>query len=95
MLGLADPIKEGRLFYGQTRRRTDVPLDTTLRDLTRRTITDLHELFASGRTPAARYESKKCDRCSLINLCMPQQLQPRRTAGKVFADALAASLEAR
>jgi CRISPR-associated exonuclease Cas4 len=29
-------------------------------------------ILESGMTPAACYESAKCDRCSLFDLCMPQ-----------------------
>lgn len=92
MLSLAAPIPEGRLFYGQTRRRQDVHFDQKLRQVTHETISQLRELIESGRTPSARYEKTKCDRCSLIGLCMPQQLQPRRTAGKIFGDTLNAAL---
>jgi CRISPR-associated exonuclease Cas4 len=73
MLGSSVPA--GALFYGKTRRRLDVPFDAELRAITAQTITRLHELIASRRTPAAVYEKAKCDRCSLINLCMPKARQ--------------------
>jgi CRISPR-associated exonuclease Cas4 len=92
MLGLPGPIPAGRLFYGQTRRRQDVPFDPTLRQRTRHTIAQLRELIDSGQTPPARYEPRKCDRCSLIELCMPRQVAPRRTARRVFLQSLEASL---
>jgi len=93
MLQLNQPIPRGQLFYGKTRRRQDVPFNEQLRSLTRSAIAALRELIDAGRTPPARYEKSKCDRCSLIGLCMPQQLQPNRTARNVFTKTLAAALE--
>ncbi|MEQ1751889.1 MAG: CRISPR-associated protein Cas4, partial [Prosthecobacter sp.] len=49
-------IPEGRLFYGQTRRRMDVIFDPELRALTAETAQRLHELIASRETPSAVYE---------------------------------------
>jgi CRISPR-associated exonuclease Cas4 len=64
-------IPAGALFYGKTRRRLDVPFDAGLRQLTEKTILRLHELIGSRITPRAVYERGKCERCSLIGLCMP------------------------
>jgi CRISPR-associated exonuclease Cas4 len=70
MTGRAVP--EGALFYAQTRRRVVVPFDTELRRLTEATALALKEVIASGRTPAAVYEHRKCDACSLLDLCRPK-----------------------
>ncbi|MCW0367311.1 hypothetical protein NB699_002294 [Xanthomonas sacchari] len=72
MLGRAVPA--GALFYGQTRRRKEVDFDAVLRDLTLRTITATRALLRAGLTPAARYDAKRCDACSLIDLCQPRLL---------------------
>ena len=82
MMGVAVP--EGRLFYGQTRRRTDVVFDAELRALTKETAQRLQELIASRETPAAVYEERKCDACSLIELCMPQAMRFQKGAGAWF-----------
>ena len=92
MLQLDQPIPEGRLFYGKTRRRQDVPFDEGLRSRTFATTTVLRKLFDAGVTPPARYEKAKCDRCSLLGLCMPQQLKLDQTASKIFAASLDAAL---
>lgn len=76
MLGY--PVESGALFYGQTRRRKEVRFDAELRALTARTITDARAMLASGITPTARYEPKRCDRCSLFDLCQPRLLGRRR-----------------
>ena len=64
-------IPEGALFYGETRHRHDVKFDSALRTATEEAAKKLHELIASGITPKAEY-SKKCERCSLIDLCLPK-----------------------
>ncbi len=83
MLGAAIP--EGRLFYGQTRRRTDVVFDDELRSLTKEMAQRLHELIASRETPPAVYEARRCDACSLIELCMPQAMRFQKGAGAWFS----------
>lgn len=70
-------IEEGRLFYGERQRRTRVHLDRLLRELTAEAIGRLRELFEGGAIPPARYEPRKCDRCSLKPACLPEA--PRRT----------------
>ena len=68
MLGTRIPA--GVLFYAQTHRRYDVEFDEALREQTAATAARLHELLTAGTTPAAVRE-KKCDRCSLFELCRP------------------------
>lgn len=70
---LAVSIPSGAIFYGITRRREPVEFDATLRSQTLDAIARLHELIASGITPPAIRE-KKCERCSLLRLCMPEIL---------------------
>lgn len=64
-------ITAGTLFYGQTRRREDVVFDEALRAETEDAARKVHELIESGITPKPEY-SKKCECCSLLNLCMPK-----------------------
>ncbi|MES2819620.1 MAG: CRISPR-associated protein Cas4 [Pseudomonadota bacterium] len=72
MLGQA--VSEGALFYGKTRRRKVVAFDEALRTLTLETIEATRALIRSGRTPGAEYQPRRCDACSLIELCQPQLL---------------------
>ncbi|HEY9593108.1 MAG TPA: CRISPR-associated protein Cas4 [Spirochaetia bacterium] len=67
-------IKEGALYYGKTRRRTSVPFDDVLRELTRATAEKLHALVDAGQTPPPVYVPAKCPHCSLLRLCMPKKL---------------------
>ena len=64
-------IPEGSLFYGETRRRTRVAFDGTLRQ---RTLDLLHELLGymdRGYTPGAKFH-KGCNACSLRDICLPK-----------------------
>lgn len=90
---LATTVPEGRLFYGQTRRRADVAFDQELRALTAETSRRLHDLIARGTTPPAVYEERKCANCSLIELCMPQAMRFQRGTEAWFQRQLAANVE--
>lgn len=73
-------IVEGALFYGRQRRRHAVAFDDSLRRQTREAVRALRELFTSGITPTANYE-KKCETCSLLNLCLPAGHSQPKSAG--------------
>jgi len=83
-------ISAGALFYGQPRRRTAVTFDPTLRALTQTVAAATRTLIANGRTPRMEYDKKRCDGCSLIELCRPQATG----AGASAAAWLAAQVDA-
>jgi len=64
-------IASSAFFYGKPRRRDIVNLDKSLRDETESIAIHLHELVDSGKTPSVLY-SEKCQRCSLIDVCLPR-----------------------
>lgn len=71
---LEQAVPAGALFYGATRRRKDVVFDRELRAITRDTIDATRDMLGSGTTPSATYEARRCDACSLIDLCQPRLL---------------------
>lgn len=71
-------VQEGALFYGQSRRRQPVVFDDGLRRLTLETIQATREMIRSGQTPTASYSAKRCDACSLNDLCQPKLLAKGR-----------------
>lgn len=75
MLNLS--IQTGALFYGKTRRRLDVVFDDDLRDKTIETARKLHEMISSGITPPPK-DTKKCDACSFVSLCLPKVIEKKR-----------------
>ena len=90
MLGLSIP--GGCLYYGKTRRRLEVPFDSSLRDLTEQLAARLRSLLLSDVTPPPVFESKKCSACSLIGECIPR-LSKKAAASLWFQTQLAATLK--
>ena len=86
MLGVA--ISSGGLFYGEKKRRTAVEFDTPLRQLVTETAAALHAMIDSRATPLAEYEARRCDACSLIDLCQPKAMRFKRGAQAWFSSAL-------
>lgn len=80
-------ILEGALFYGQTRRREAVVFDTTLRQETDSTARKVYELIKSGIAPKAEY-SKKCNRCSLLEFCIPKTCGKAKSVNKYLLSAM-------
>lgn len=85
MLGAAVP--EAAIFYGAIRHRECVALDRALRAETEAAAARLHELIAAGVSPPAIFE-KKCQRCSLIDLCLPRVTTGTRSASRYLHRAL-------
>lgn len=70
---LSRPVPEGALFYGRNRRRKVVPFDAGLRALTERVATETRRLLDAGETPSPEFEARKCNACSLKEVCQPQR----------------------
>lgn len=87
---LSMEIPAGALFYGQTRHREDVLFDQRLRGLTEETAARLHQLIRGGKTPAAKYE-KKCESCSLLELCLPKVTDGKHRVAGYLTKILAAT----
>jgi CRISPR-associated exonuclease Cas4 len=82
MLSVAVP--QGALFYGKTRRRTDVAFDEKLRRETEQTAQAARNLIVAGVTPPPVY-AKRCESCSLIGDCMPKKIEKRLSVKRYLA----------
>lgn len=80
-------VPQGALFYGKTRHRWDVSFDQELRKETQETAERLHALIAKGRTPRVSY-GKKCDHCSLYEICLPRSLNRKRDVRRYLEKAV-------
>jgi CRISPR-associated exonuclease Cas4 len=69
MLGIR--VSAGAIFYGTPRRREDVAIDDALRREAEQAAERLHALLHAGVTPPPRHD-KRCQSCSLLDLCMPK-----------------------
>jgi CRISPR-associated exonuclease Cas4 len=70
MLGVR--IEAGQFYYLQERRRVETVLTAELRQKTAGLIERVRRLWTDCATPAADYQKRTCDRCSLIDACMPK-----------------------
>ncbi len=82
---LGTEIPKGFLYYGEKRRRTEVAFDAALRQLTTETAAALHAMIDSRETPPAEYLPRRCDSCSLIEICQPKSMRYKRGAAAWFA----------
>ena len=67
---LCAEIPRGYIYYGKTNRRLEIAFNKDLRQKTVMAAVHLHELLSAGVTPKAAH-TRKCERCSLISLCLP------------------------
>jgi len=65
-------IENGQFYYLQEHRRTSEIIDIPLRDKTTALIERIMEIRKTEKTATAEYEKRKCDNCSLVDLCMPK-----------------------
>ena len=79
MLGVT--IASGALFYGETRRRSNVTFDAELRSLTEDVAAKVHELLRSGHTPLPVF-TKGCRGCSLFETCRPEEVGGGRDSAR-------------
>jgi len=71
-------IDRGYIFYGQTRRRTEILFDQQLRTRVEELSKQMHEYFRVGLTPPAR-KGVNCNLCSMVDVCLPKIWHKTRT----------------
>jgi CRISPR-associated exonuclease Cas4 len=81
-------ISQGLIFYGQTRRRKGVAIDSGLRQLTESIIQATALMFLTEATPSAEFSKEKCPNCSLIDFCMPHAMRFKRGTKSWFESQL-------
>lgn len=63
-------INYGYIYYGETRHRIKVDFDDEIRNEVVRLFEEMHLYYRRGYTPKVKI-SKKCNACSLKDLCVP------------------------
>ncbi len=66
-------VREGMIWFAGSRERVPVRLDEELRALTERAIAEMRLACAGGRRPPPLEMSRKCVRCSLAGICLPDE----------------------
>ena len=93
---------EGVLYFVGSRERVRVPFDDELVASAHRAIEGLRRLAADGTIPPPLEDSPKCPRCSLVEICLPDEVNrltrataPPRPIAVPATDALPLYVQAR
>lgn len=65
---------EGVLYFAESRERVRVAFDDELRALTLNAVDGLRLMASGGRIPTPLEDSPKCPRCSLVGICLPDEV---------------------
>jgi len=63
----------GFLYFVESRRRVPVPFDETLVNRTRELLCEMRAAAESQTIPPPLDDSPKCNRCSLVGICLPDE----------------------
>lgn len=66
--------KSGVLYFAEVRRRVEVIFDNVLIERTMALLADLREVAARDVPPPPLLDSPKCPRCSLVGICLPDEI---------------------
>ncbi|WP_256360925.1 CRISPR-associated protein Cas4 [Methylomonas koyamae] len=72
--------EEGALYFVQSRERVRVAFDEELKQLTVNAINGLRLIAAGGHIPEPLQDSPKCSGCSLVGICLPDEVNYLRHA---------------
>jgi CRISPR-associated exonuclease Cas4 len=70
-------LKSAYLYYGETRRRVEVPMTCEIRDKVRRVFAEMHQYYSRRYTPKVK-PTKQCKACSLKDICLPVLCKNKR-----------------
>ncbi|HET9931276.1 MAG TPA: CRISPR-associated protein Cas4, partial [Polyangiaceae bacterium] len=65
---------EGVLYFAGSKERVRVVFDDELREQTLAAVNGLRFVAAGGRMPPPLEDSPKCPRCSLVGICLPDEV---------------------
>lgn len=66
-------VREGLLYYRQTRQQRSVPVSAELREITRQALADARGLATAGQIPPPLVDDPRCVGCSLAPICLPDE----------------------
>lgn len=65
---------EGSIYFAADRKRVPILIDDALVDITRAAARRARELAAAGVLPPPLVDSPKCNGCSLVGICLPDEV---------------------
>lgn len=66
--------EEGVIYFVASKERVPVPVDEVLEALALKAVADMRAMGAAGTIPPPLVDSPKCPRCSLVSICLPDEL---------------------
>jgi CRISPR-associated protein Cas1 len=66
--------EKGVLYFVASKQRVEIVFDDALRARTRELVADLRRTAAAGVIPPPLKDSPKCPRCSLVSVCLPDEV---------------------
>jgi len=82
MTGYAVPL--GAIYHASSRRRREVTITSTLRQLVSDTASAIRQMLQSGQMPPAVNDAR-CRECSLLDLCQPQMMAEDRIRKALYS----------
>lgn len=67
--------ERGYIYYAETKRRVPLPWSEALEQSVLETVARAREAADSGRIPPPLIDSPKCPRCSLVGICLPDEVR--------------------
>ena len=64
-------IDEVHLYYGKTRHRLKIPMDSEIRERVRTISREMHDYYQRRYTPKVK-QGRRCNACSLREICLPK-----------------------
>ena len=83
---------QGVIYFIESKRRVNIMFDDALIDRTRALAKELRQTAANGNCPPPLVDSPKCPRCSLVGICMPDEVNLLRLLEPTEATAEAEAL---
>lgn len=71
-------VESAEIWYAETRQRVRIPVDAESEAKTRRIVDDLWRTAANPTAPPPLVDSPKCPRCSLVGICLPDEINTLR-----------------
>ncbi|EQD37786.1 CRISPR-associated Cas1/Cas4 family protein, partial [mine drainage metagenome] len=69
------PCERGYIYYAETKQRVPLPWSEALEQSVLETVARAREAADSGRIPPPLIDSPKCPRCSLVGICLPDEVR--------------------
>jgi CRISPR-associated protein Cas1 len=73
---------EGVLYFVASRKRVTIPFTLALRTRTLELLGKMRETMASATIPPPLQDSPKCPRCSLVGICLPDEINLLRIGNR-------------